>query len=673
MRRIVILTMTVLTVAIQAMGARFDAAKPTIQQSVAEKTLANAMEQFVASPGLMFSHEHPGTGLNRWLFKYNYAEGSGQDAPLPAALADIDRAFRTGCAGGTMAYMHNSDNGGKKMEQIQMSWVNSYWARVTFRYTFGKGSNVRLVNFSNGGGVNTLYALVWKREAFPDRDSAQCCTIDGYVLRLSGDHWRIDNMATPLFNSYSVAGNISDRRTADDVAFAQLREKIRYITSQYVRCVAEKDENGCDIMAYMMNKLGREADVRLTEEQFSEVAADTLKWKKGTGRGSMRRYAIMLEGLNRLRQENSVISSMNYTMTVANGRFMQNYIQEKTVTESYVAPQPAAKPIKGWRVTGKAAGEGANISVEFKQRRNRMMRLARTDSTLCFALEDDVYPGEFIGVTDNMGNSWTVIADSVPLSIDMRQGVTAGSRLNRRFSECQRRLKAYEREARKYTSDIDGDTEIIDTRGFVGLTGEYDDAVARIIGENHDNAIGAYYLWNNYTNMSAARLDTLLAPGNSYANHYCMQPVRQYHKGMDRRRAGTAYTDMTLTDTAGNSRRLSELVGHGKYVVLNFWTVNSDASRHELPTMKRMLKKYADKGLCVVSIALKDIAEDWKKYVRVRKLAGIHLLEQENGDCARAYGIAAIPENVVIGPDGRIVASGVVGAELEALLGNIFE
>ncbi|MFS6554201.1 hypothetical protein VPJ68_01610, partial [Parabacteroides distasonis] len=141
-------------------------------------------------------------------------------------------------------------------------------------------------------------------------------------------------------------------------------------------------------------------------------------------------------------------------------------------------------------------------------------RPARTDSTLCFALEDDVYPGEFIGVTDNMGNSWTVIADSVPLSIDMRQGVTEGSRLNRRFSECQRRLKAYEREARKYTSGIDGDTEIIDTKGFVGLMDEYDDAVAGIIGENTDNAIGAYYLWNNYTNMSAARIDTLLAPGN---------------------------------------------------------------------------------------------------------------------------------------------------------------
>lgn len=111
----------------------------------------------------------------------------------------------------------------------------------------------------------------------------------------------------------------------------------------------------------------------------------------------------------------------------------------------------------------------------------------------------------------------------------------SASELNRKFMVCQNRMYDYEREAKKYTTDIDGYTLTFDNDGMLALIDSADAASDRIIRANMDSPIAAYYLSQTYSNMSYERLGCLL-DSTAYASHAAMQPVWQFYRNMEKRR-----------------------------------------------------------------------------------------------------------------------------------------
>ena len=111
-------------------------------------------------------------------------------------------------------------------------------------------------------------------------------------------------------------------------------------------------------------------------------------------------------------------------------------------------------------------------------------------------------------------------------------------------------------------------------------------------------------------------------------------------------------------------------------MLLDFWSLYSYASRNGFPEIKQLNKRFGDKGLTVVSVALFNIPREVKEYTIRRDLDHWpHLAAHEGFDseAARAYGIRTATETVIIAPDGKIVASGLLEEKLTKKIEELME
>ena len=134
---------------------------------------------------------------------------------------------------------------------------------------------------------------------------------------------------------------------------------------------------------------------------------------------------------------------------------------------------------------------------------------------------------------------------------------------------------------------------------------------------------------------------------------------------------GAKYEDFTV-EYDGRSTKLSDYVGHGQYVLIDFWASWCGPCRAEIPNLMAVYQKYKDQGLMVVGIAswdkpeasLKAIEEDGVSYPQIINAQDI---------ATNAYNIGGIPHIILFAPDGTILARGLRGEEIEKKLKEIFE
>lgn len=134
---------------------------------------------------------------------------------------------------------------------------------------------------------------------------------------------------------------------------------------------------------------------------------------------------------------------------------------------------------------------------------------------------------------------------------------------------------------------------------------------------------------------------------------------------------GKKAPDFTASDPDGKSISLSQ--HRGKYVLLDFWAAWCGPCRRENPNVVKAWKKYHAKGFDVFGVSLDKKKADWIKAIKDDELTWTHVsdLAYWNSAPAKLYGVRAIPSNVLIDPDGVIIARNLRGAELDKKLGEL--
>lgn len=113
--------------------------------------------------------------------------------------------------------------------------------------------------------------------------------------------------------------------------------------------------------------------------------------------------------------------------------------------------------------------------------------------------------------------------------------------------------------------------------------------------------------------------------------------------------------DFTLQDLSGKTISLHDF--KGKAVLLDFWATWCPPCRREIPHFVDMYKKYQDKGLAIVGVALDD---EGTKVVKpfVEEYKVNYTIVLGTPQIQRAYGgIQGIPTTFIIDKEGRIVHS----------------
>jgi thiol-disulfide isomerase/thioredoxin len=121
----------------------------------------------------------------------------------------------------------------------------------------------------------------------------------------------------------------------------------------------------------------------------------------------------------------------------------------------------------------------------------------------------------------------------------------------------------------------------------------------------------------------------------------------------------------------GKTIRLSDYVGRGKYVLVDFWASWCSPCRQEIPNLIALYEKYKDKEFLVLGVAVQDKIEDSQKAISDMQIPYPQILNSEK-IATNIYGIDALPETILFAPDGTIIARGLHGKDIDNQLQKLF-
>jgi thiol-disulfide isomerase/thioredoxin len=108
----------------------------------------------------------------------------------------------------------------------------------------------------------------------------------------------------------------------------------------------------------------------------------------------------------------------------------------------------------------------------------------------------------------------------------------------------------------------------------------------------------------------------------------------------------------------------------GKYVFIDFWASWCSPCIKMVPHMKEVNAKYKGKNFVMVGVSMDTKKEAWVKAIKQYELSWLNVsnLKGWAEPVATQYGVTFIPANVLIGPDGNVIANDLYGDALNKKL-----
>ena len=280
-----------------------------------------------------------------------------------------------------------------------------------------------------------------------------------------------------------------------------------------------------------------------------------------------------------------------------------------------------------------------------------------------FTLKGTAPKDAFLNITSDKSNwSFMLFNDGKPVQVNYADLTLKGSDLNNKLAECDAKTDALYQEYNAFINELvalpreEQEAKMPEYEEWFKKLGE---CYVSVVEENKDNLIPVAFIRNV--------LDLKKKIEESAARQKAAEEKKQAI-------IGQKFLDLEEPDVDGKMHKLSEYVGKGKWVLVDFWASWCGPCEAEMPNVVAAYKKYHKKGFDIVGLSFDREKDPWVKAIKDWDMPWIHLsdIKYWNSLASDVYSVNSIPDNLLIDPEGTVVARCLRGEALEAKLAEIF-
>ncbi|MDR0698369.1 MAG: AhpC/TSA family protein [Tannerella sp.] len=268
------------------------------------------------------------------------------------------------------------------------------------------------------------------------------------------------------------------------------------------------------------------------------------------------------------------------------------------------------------------------------------------------------------------------------ISVDLSDPYSAkGTPLNDKLSEFWSESDAIVHEAREQYANIGTSVSEVERselqKKIVNrLFSDMETLHMAYLKEHPNDAMGAivFYIWmQNQMDLSAEKFQEVTGHLGEYVlNFGPVKKMAAFYETLGGTAVGKPFIDFTIENgnRDGSPVSLSDYVGKGKYVLVDFWASWCKPCRMETPVIAEVYNKYKGDKFDVVSVAVWDERKNTVAAIEEDGNTWPQILDAQTIP-TELYGIRGIPQIILFGPDGTILARDLRGDNLKAKVAEV--
>ena len=194
------------------------------------------------------------------------------------------------------------------------------------------------------------------------------------------------------------------------------------------------------------------------------------------------------------------------------------------------------------------------------------------------------------------------------------------------------------------------------------------DALKQYVAHHKGDVTPAFYLAQAFYGFDYDELNAMLDPTAAYYGNKLMERPKMQLKALEKRRPGLMFTDLEMQDMSGKTVKLSQWVGKGNYVLVDFWASWCGPCRQEVPNLKKYYEELKDKGVEFLSVSIDQKKEAWTKALKEEAMPWKQGWTTDSGkEAMNTYQFSGIPFILLIDKDSNIYVSKNIANDFDIL------